>query len=784
MMVQKVLVLELAPGEDLSRRIRRGPIPIDETLEIARQIAEALEAAHEKGIVHRDLKPGNVKVAPEGQVTVLDFGLAKAYADGASNDEGDDVSHSPTVSAQATQAGVILGTAAYMSPEQARGRPVDKRADIWSFGVLVWEMLTGQPLFARDSVSETLADVLRADVDWAALSRRVPGPLVGVLHRCLERDPHRRLHDIADARLVIQDLEAGGWDLPAAEAARSRGLPKGLAIGGLIGVALGALAMWPMAHSGEPRASRPSRFEITIPDAARSHPAISPDATGIAYESEGQIRVRELDRLEARVIAGAEGGSRPFWSPDGRSIGFSAEGALWRVPVEGGNRTLLASRSLGSGGTAVWTPGDRLFFTTGNSGIHEVSAAGGDAREIVQLTEDQADFHALDVLPDGRGFLTVVHKSEGQDFGNVTLITAQRQTELVNVPGSSLVDPVYSKTGHVVYGQYGGQWISEIWAVPFSLAKLEVTGEPFLVTRHARNPDVVAENLVYTPDPAAHVNELAWVDRAGRVLETVGEARRGLSPTVSLSPDGRRAAVPIRRRQGWNLWVVDLESARSTRVTFEEGSRVDAPAWTPNDDRLAYAVSSTNEDQRIMIKRPDSSTQAQLVTEGMSALDFSPDGNYMIFGRSRPGYLQDLWVRDLEDGAERVFAQNEWWDALPSISPDGRFVAYRSGRRVLVSRFPNADSIWQIAESPSYPRWSADGTQLYFFDRDDFMEVAIDPGPPFSASQPVRLFSFRQAPIDLPWPRSFAVDGNGQRFLMVRVAGLPPGIVVYQNWLA
>ena len=776
------LVLELAPGENLSDRTRRGPIPVDETLKIARQIAEALEAAHEKGIVHRDLKPSNVKVTADGQVMVLDFGLAKAYAEDVSNDESD--SHSPTMSAQATQAGVILGTAAYMSPEQAKGKPVDKRADIWAFGVLVWEMLTGRRLFAGDSVTDTLAAVLRADIDMEALSRSVPRSLVEVLHRCLERDPDNRLHDIADARLVVHDLEAGGWELPTAEAARSRGLPMGLAIGGLIGIALGAPTMWMLARPGEPRAPRTSRFEITIPNAVGARPAISPDGTKIAYASEGQLWVRELDRLEARVVTGSDGGSRPFWSPDGRSIGFSAEGAIWRLPVEGGTRTLLANESLGLTGTAVWMPGDRIFFTTRRTGIQEVSAVGGDSRETVQLSEDQADFHALDVLPNGKGFLTIVHKAEAQDFGNVTLITAERQTELVNVPGDSLEDPIYSETGHVVYQQQGGQGIAGIWAVPFSLGTLEVTGEPFVVARDARSPDVVADTLVYTPASTIHVNQLVWVDRSGRVLETVGEARKGMSSGVTLSPDGRRAAVSIREKQDWNLWVVDLESAQSTRVTFEEGAQVYAPAWTPNDSRLAYAVTSTGDDRRIMVKRPDGSTQAELVTEGGMAFDFSPDGKYMIFGRSRPGFLQDLWVRDLEDGSERAFVQNDRWDVVPSISPDGQFVAYRSGRAILVSRFPEADSQWQIAESGGYPKWSADGSRLYFFDGDDFMEVEIDPGPPFSAAPPVRLFSFRRAPGYFSWARGFAIDGNGERFLMVRVAGIPPGIVVYQNWLA
>jgi len=780
------LVMELVGGETLGGKIRSGALPVAEVLPIARQIAEALEAAHERGIIHRDLKPGNVMVGEAGRVKVLDFGLAKALdttVDASGIDAAAAPSMSPTLTAAMTGANVLLGTAAYMSPEQAKGKTVDKRADIWAFGVMVWEMLTGKRLFAGDSVTDTLADVLRAEIDLAQLAGKVPPPLLDVVRRCLERDADRRLHDIADARLVIDELVAGEWE-PPAEVGERRASWLQLALAGLVGFAVGAVAIWMLAGPPPTPTPRASRFEIPIPDALGSEPALSPDGSTIVYTSEGQLWVRELDRIEARALIGGEGGFAPFWSPDARSIGFSADSAMWRVPIEGGSRTQLSEDSQGSSGTAVWMPDDRIVYTTGGSGILEVSAVGGQVKEVVPLSEDQADFHELSVLPDGKGFLTVVHKVDQQDFGNVTLITVDRQKELVAAPGEMIHTPIYSQSGHILYNQRGGGGINGIWAVPFSLDSLEVTGDPFVVARDAEEPNVSGSTLVYAPEFTAHVNELVWVDRTGRVLETVGEARKGLLPGISLSPDGHRALVTLYERQGFNDWIVDLESGQTTRVTFEEKTYISKSAWTPDGTRVAYLATSRLDDHRLMIKRADGSRDADLVTEAGFSLSFSPDERYLIFGRPRPGFLQDLWLRDLETGDESPFVQTDHWDTLATFSPDGRLVAYCSGRAIVVTRFPEADSEWQIAESGGFPVWSGDGSRLYFFDGDDLMQVAIDPGPPFRSSKPERLFTFRRAPMDFNWARSFAVDGNGERFLMVRTAGIPPGIVVFQNWLA
>ena len=788
------LVMELAPGITLAERIARGPIAVEDVLPIAKQVAEALEAAHEKGIIHRDLKPANVKLDETGNVKVLDFGLAKALdpvaASGASTDPSQSpLSMSPTLTAQMTGANVLLGTAAYMSPEQAKGKTVDKRSDIWAFGVLIWELLQGQRLFSGDSVTDTLADVLRSDIDLDAVSGKVPGPLAEVLRRCLERDPDRRLHDIADARLVIEDLQSGEWETPAPggeSAGRSRGFPLGLAAGAVAGLVVGALVVGMLLRSSQPTEDLESwRFELAIPDAVGGRPALSPDGRTIAYASEGQLWLRAFERLEPRVIPGGDGASTPFWSPDGRSLGFSAEGALWRVPVEGGTRSLVTNASTGSAGMAVWLPGDRIAFNTGNSPVYEVSARGGDVKPFIDLQEGEVDFHSLVGLPGDRGFLTVVHKLEDQAFDNVTWIRGDERRELVQIPGHFVSFPSYSETGHILFVTEGSSG-NGLWAVAFSLEGLETTGEPFLVERGVRSTSVAGGTLVYSPDAAIFTNEAVWVNRSGNVISTIGEATEGLYPGTSISPDGRRAAITIWEREGKGLWLMDLETGETQRFAFEDQGAIVFSAWTPDGSRIAYSATTGGHDLRIMIKDADSGADAELLTEGSLEMNFSPDGRYMVFGRPRPGFLNDLWVRDLETGEETVFVQGDEWDVLATFSPDGRFVAHESEGEVFVTQFPEGEPRWQISEGGgTAPRWSADGRHLFFLDREDLYEVTVEDNIRFKASRPELLFSFTLAPAEFGWSRgSFSLDGNGERFLMVRVAGIPPGIVVHRNWLA
>jgi dipeptidyl aminopeptidase/acylaminoacyl peptidase len=415
----------------------------------------------------------------------------------------------------------------------------------------------------------------------------------------------------------------------------------------------------------------------------------------------------------------------------------------------------------------------------------DVTALGGEIETAVEVLEGEVDFHDLDaLLPDGRGFLTVVHKEEAQDFGNVTWVDGSERRELVQMPGAFVFNPRYAPPGHIVFLVQRAQGRSGLWAVPFDIDQLEVAGEPFLVVRDAGTPSVVGDTLVYAPALTAFVNELVWVDRSGQVLEVIGEPRQGLYPAVELSPDGERALFGVADRQGKALWAMDLDSGQANRVAFEPEAIVQFAAWEPSGEHVAYGITTGGDDLRLMVKSPDSSTDAELLTEGTMDLDFSPDGRSLVFVRPRPGFMNDLWVRDLETGEESIFVQTDTWDILPAFSPDGRYVAYQSQGEAFVTRFPEAEPRWQVSgNGGAAPQWSADGRQLYFFQGDRFFEVDVDSGPQFRAANPVELFTFAQAPGDWDFVRSFAVDGKGERFLMVRVSGTPPGIVVFQNWL-
>jgi len=363
-------------------------------------------------------------------------------------------------------------------------------------------------------------------------------------------------------------------------------------------------------------------------------------------------------------------------------------------------------------------------------------------------------------------------------------LNGSERVELVHFPGDFVTYFTYSDIGYILFAVEGGYGRSGLWAVEFSLDSLTVTEEPFLVTRGAVAPSAQGTTLVYAPHTNVFVNELVWVDRKGQDLEVAAEPQKGLYPAVAVSPDGSRAAVSISDRQGSSLWVVELDSGATNRVAFEENAQVGSAGWHPSGKRLAYSASTGGDDLRLMIKSPDGGTEAEFLTEGHMEVDFSPDGRFVVFVRPRPGFLNDLWWKDLESGEESVFVQTDTWDIQPSFSPDGGFVTYRSAGEIFVARFPEAEPRWQISDGGgSSPQWSADGKQLYYFNGDDVMEVSIDAGSPFRSSQPERLFSIQQAPGQFDFMKTFAVDGNGERFLMVRVSGIPPGIVVHQNWL-
>ena len=489
---QRFLVMELAEGETLAEQIKKGPIPVDDALEYAHQIAEGLEAAHEYGIIHRDLKPANVMVSPQGKIKVLDFGLAKAWHDEASDA---DLTHSPTLTAQMTAAGVLLGTAAYMSPEQARGKPVDKRADIWAFGCVLWEMLTGRRLFTGDTVSDVLALVLREEPDWNGLPAPTPMTVQRLLRRCLQKDPGQRLHDIADARLEIEEARAGSpaeFLRPAHQSYRWRSVRA--AMTALAGAVIGGLVIWGLLRPS-PLAQPPiTRFTISLPEGQRLggpfHPlAISPDGTTLAYvvESGGQrqLYVHDLSEPEARLMVGTEGASNPFFSPDGQWVGFYAENRLKKSHIAGARVSDLCevpvwlSSTWGAG--SAWGTDGRIIFAWGNpvpdGGIKWIPDAGGTAEPLVRSGGDQF-FIWPHLLPNHRDLVFTISTEGVSELAVLSLESSERRALLRDVRGP--LQASYLSTGHLVYSE-----ADRVFAAPFDLTRYEVgTPKPVLESIH------------------------------------------------------------------------------------------------------------------------------------------------------------------------------------------------------------------------------------------------------------------------------------------------------------
>ncbi|MCL4819655.1 MAG: serine/threonine-protein kinase [Vicinamibacteria bacterium] len=755
------LVMELVEGEDLAARLKLGAIPVDEAIAIAEQIAEALEEAHEKGIVHRDLKPANVKVTSDGKVKVLDFGLAKAFsADPMSSSGSHDLSQSPTLATAAgTQAGVILGTAAYMSPEQARGKVVDRRADIWAFGVVLFEMLTGRRLFAGETVSDTLAAVLTREVDWRALPAKTPSAVVRLLHRCLERDARQRLQAIGEARIALS--------APAADAAATprrawTGLVAAVAILG-VGLAFAA------GRGFAPRTStvRLHKVDLVAPDLQvrlGRTPTISPDGRRIAYTSEDRLWVRELDDLEPREVAGSA--AHFFtWSPDSRNLAYLRDGRAWRVAATGGAPTDLGTvpPDLSGSGGGVWTLDDRLLFAGSDKvGLLEIPAAGGTARDVLPLDRArESDLHEISALPDGRGLVFPVHVLGGLPSQIDVLVGGKRKTVL-ELPGESLRSPVYASTGHLLYER---QTTSPgLWAVPFSLDRLETTGAPFLVAANASAPTLAADGtLCHVRNDVGGI-EIVKVSRQGVVetsipLSGFRSAAMAQTPEGSgyriegglrFSPDGQRLAVSIGVSPG-TLSVYDLARANLTAVATQTFPR--PPVWTPAGDRLIYPSARESVRWNLWWRRADASDAEQRLTrseEVQVPVALTADGRTLLFteGSGPAGRLRAM---DLTPGAASRPAFVDAAGALAgSFSPDGRFVAYDTKderSEVYVRPFPAADTRLQVSnEGGEAPVWTRSGEILFLAgNRLVAARVTVRDGRPV-ADRPQSLFSLEQVP--------------------------------------
>jgi Tol biopolymer transport system component len=801
------LVMELVEGPTLADSLAHGPIPLAEALPIAKQIAEALEAAHDQGVVHRDLKPANVKVRADGTVKVLDFGLAKALdptPTGAA-----ELANSPTLSMQATQAGVILGTAAYMSPEQARGTTVDKRTDLWAFGVVLFEMLTGHRLFEGATVSDSLAHVLTREPDWNALPATTPAPVRKLLRRCLEKDRKRRLADASDARLDIEDAVIAP---PAAEAATRVGSAVGSSsdrrlawsVATAATVLATGLAVPTLRHVYETPALIPqeTRVDIVTPGAGNADRfALSPDGRSVVFVATGdgptKLWMRTLRATTVQPLAGTDGADGPFWSPDSKSIAFIANGQLKRIDLDGGAPQTLASPAYSSGGT--WNAEGVILFSSGVGALSRVSATGGSVATATTLAEGQAVHNFPVFLPDGHHFLLAA-PSTGIYLGTLDRSTTTRLTK-ADSPGWYL-------PGGWLLRTRGQTLVAE----RLDLNRQMVTGDPIVVAEPVamagglgglvKTPavSVSATGLVAYRAGTATRQQLTWFDRTGKTLGTLGPPDDDLSG-MSISPDGLRAAV-VREGQGnTHLWLIDR--VRSTRLTF--GAGLDGyPLWSPDGQRIVF--SSTRTGLLNLYEKPTSGagTEVVLVDTPQTKLpnDWSRDGRFLLYHSIDPKTSRDLWVRPMESGGTPwSLLKTPFDERWGQFSPDGRWVAYQSNEsgqfeiyvRPFVVKTSGGTSgapgsQWQVSTlGGSYPRWRSDGRELYYLaPAGDLMAAPIaargatlDPGTPVALFRPPIV----GGGIDSSQGWQYDVSRDG-RFLINTVldTARPAPITLIQHW--
>jgi len=797
----RALVMELVEGPTLADRIAAGPIPVDEALAIAKQIADALEVAHERGIIHRDLKPANVKVTPDDTVKVLDFGLAKISSN---ETPSDDLSHSPTM-LKGTQAGMILGTAAYMSPEQAKGKAVDKRSDIWAFGCVLFEMLSGKQTFSGETLTDTLAAVVRAEPEWNSLPQTTPLPVRRLLRRCLTKDPKQRLRDIGEAQIAIEKISEASEEDAVLTVTDSGGVRRRFWFGVVAGVAATvviALALvyglWPRAKDLPVRRFSLDTNVVTSPVKTLS---ISPDGEKVAFIEEGKLKVWDLSQLQPRVIegagslvAGGEDSAGPFWSPDGKSIAFARDGSQFRISATDG-QAISICRLPGAYGGGAWGAEDVILIATTRGPMYKVSANGGDPELFIKLDpEADVDFHQPSFLPDGHTIVYSLHRHQGVD--TVEAYRDGQRKLLLRLEGQArsgpqvINFPQFSATGHLLYRREQGN--PGIWAVAFSPSRLEITGEPFLVTPNASHPSVAYDGtLVFDFAGDSGPGQLAWVNRKGVVEEVIGEPQENIS-NPAISPDGTRIAYAVDEKGKSDIWVVDRKGVR-TRLTFSaEESKT--PKWAPDGRRIIFD-SGTKDGSVICEKSADGTGETKILAEKAEEGYVSPDGKRLIYTSSGEAG-RGLRVLMLDGpGSPRNFLEKPTALQGSRISPDGRYVAYESwegGRPgIYVRSFPEGEGQWQVATNQATnPLWNPHGSELFYLDNSGpqtrLMVVPVETKGQFTLGQAKELFSLEEnVAVSKGIFKEIDVSSDGQRFVLVKSLSQRKrrgAIVVVQNW--
>ncbi len=786
---RRYLVLEYVPGETLASRVARVAIPREEALQLARQIAEALEAAHEKGIIHRDLKPGNIALTADGTVKVLDFGLAKAL-------EGEsaavDPSQSPTLSLAATHAGLIMGTAAYMSPEQARGAAVDKRADIWAFGCVLYEMLTGRRAFTGDTASDTLASVLKVEPDWKALPADTPPKLHSLLRRCLNKNAKQRLHDIGDVRLEIEELIAGKTEILSAasdsaarmaaapEAKWRRVLPWGIATA--LGLAL-LLLGWNRWQARQTGLTEQVRFEIAPPGneifAVPAFPmaVLSPNGKKLAFITGlglgGNLYLRNLDDLEARPLAGVSDAHNLFFSPDSKWVGFTTGGKMMKVSVDGGAPVPVCDAEWGGG---AWGVDGRIIFSRSyNSGLWRVSADGGQPEKFTEPDVSRGELAHWwpQFLPSGEW---VLFTNFGTPIEKARIEALSLKTKEKRVLVEGAVYGKYAPTGHLLF--FRGK---TLFAAPFDAAKLAVTGASFPVLddvsywpQNGFAALSFSENgtaAYLTSSAVSRSQSLVWIDRKGNA--TPVSAAPGTYEQPRLSPDGKRVAYASKEAGALlDIWVRDLERGTRSRLTHGPAT-VSAPVWTPDGKRIIYLSERPVFDLYWRAADESAPEEALLTSRNdKQPTSVSPDGKWLLFRESGAETGEDIYVLPLQgEHKPQAWRKTPFNEEAAMYSPDGRWVAYSSNdsarSEVYVQAAAGTGGRWQISTEGGFePVWARNGRELFYRQGDEIMAVPISPGPEFKAGKPAPVFKERFQRRNEG--ANYDVSPDGQRFLIPR----------------
>ena len=798
------LVMELVEGSTLADRIVQGSLPPDEALPIAKQIADALEAAHERGIVHRDLKPANIKLRPDGTVKVLDFGLAKAVGPAAGplrNVSQRATSTTPVV----TATGIIVGTAAYMSPEQATGKAVDHRTDIWAFGCVLFEMLSGRVAFGGDTLTDTLAAVMRAEADWSQLPAATPKRVRVLLQRCLQKDPKQRLQAIGEARISLDEVLSGAPEgaplLTAPLPLGRRALPWAL---GLIAAAITGVAVWVLKPPPAPPLRPVMRLQIPLPENVPlrgfQQRALSPNGTKLAFIATGadhqsRLWVQSLDTAVARPLDGTEGaGFTPFWSPDSRFIGFFAQGKLKRIEASGGASLVLCDADQVYGG--AWNTADTIVFAS-NAGVLQVAASGGSPSPI----DTAGGASGPSFLPDGRHFVyfrwggsdsgIYVGSLDAQPKGQPVKLSAD-QSQPVYVPSS---DPA---VGYLLFarGTTGGsESPGTLMAQRFDTRRFQLIGEAVPIAERVSRYTASATDVLEYRTSSDIRAQLTWFDREGKVLGTFGEP--GVYRGLALSPDGKHVAFvrPDPQNVGArNIWLYEFARDLTTRFTFVAGSD-NTPIWSPDGSRIAY-FSFRRGKGLLYVKNSNLAGEGNLLSEhGYWPTSWSPDGRFLLFEyRDTGGGLALLPLG--KEGADREpipVEQSKFNPRDARFSPDGHWIAYQSDQsgspEVYVRPFDVSSAVATSSgglivskDGGTGPRWRPDGKELFYLGSDgNAMDVEVSTiGGVFQAARPKALF---KVPADVD---SWDISADGKRFLMAVPSGVnavaPPPFTVVLNW--